>query len=474
MVGASIAALAGKCSAHARGASSGEGDAAQSWAAFSTVSITTVSICVWQPLKQTTTSFGLLVTRPQGVRFITCEQRIIAALIGARRSAGLGGEGVFAAFVHGGTVFLELATDCVVPEGPEAPVGALWVPPQAETPAKRRRAERGKRRLKGSADRGASCRGRQMTQSPRRGIRSLTLMSNAVMAAPRRLRARSWGLAVVAPIVLFACPARAVDAADPGAAVKDAYAELSALLYAPPSDARDIEIAAIIGRDTDFDELTRRAFGEPCPRPSCVDHWAALSSAERIEVRALFEAATTQEWTRELARAFAYDVEIQRPVFKDRDARVRVALRQKGSTDPSKGLELFLTKTPPFKLIDLEMARVQFTRNQYKQMDRTLTNPSEGYRGLVARLKKKTERDASVPEAGAWPSEPDDVEPELDAAPSGPALDAAPGEPPPLAPAPSSPSSTELPWVKIALGAALVFGIGVGLGRARGKAGPKP
>jgi hypothetical protein len=39
---------------------------------------------------------------------------------------------------------------------------------------------------------------------------------------------------------------------------------------------RALEIAALIGRDTDFEELTRRSFGEPCPVPRCKDHRAEV------------------------------------------------------------------------------------------------------------------------------------------------------------------------------------------------------
>src|SRR5580658_7779174 len=76
-----------------------------------------------------------------------------------------------------------------------------------------------------------------------RGIRSLAAMSNTRMAWLR--------VSCLLAALFLARPAFA-DAPSPETTVKDAYAELSALLYAPPSEAREIEIAALIARHTDF------------------------------------------------------------------------------------------------------------------------------------------------------------------------------------------------------------------------------
>jgi MlaC protein len=268
-------------------------------------------------------------------------------------------------------------------------------------------------------------------------------------------------------VVLLATPARA-GAPNPETAVKDAYAELSALLYAPPSEARELEIAAIIGRNVDFDELTRRAFGEPCPIARCKDHWVDLSNVERDEVRTLFEGVVTREWTRDLDRAFAYDVDIQKPVVHERDARVRVVARQKGTTDSSLVLDLFfLADKTPYKLVDLDAAKARFAKNHYKQFDRELSNPSLGYQALVARLKKKLEREAGVRDSGNEPKVVDDpdVEPDPETDAASPEVPAPPAPPPP----PSSAPAPQLPWGRIALAGVLTLGIGVALGRMRRK-----
>jgi ABC-type transporter MlaC component len=263
-------------------------------------------------------------------------------------------------------------------------------------------------------------------------------------------------------LLLWTRPAPA-DSPGPEAAVKNAYTELSALLYAPRSDAREQEIAAIIARNTDFDELTRRAFGEPCPVARCNDRWADLSSVERDEVRGLFEGVVTREWTHELDRAFAYDVDIQKPVVHDRDIRVRVIAREKGSSGPAVAIDLFfLPKQNPYKLVDLDAAKVRVAKNYYKQFDRMLGDRSEGYSAVVARLRKKLEREAGASEAGPAPAAPEDAS----APPEDEEADASepePPSPPPPSPPPTAPAPP-LPWGKLVLGGLLILGVGLVLG----------
>ena len=41
----------------------------------------------------------------------------------------------------------------------------------------------------------------------------------------------------------------------------------------------------------DYDELARRAFGQPCPAaiPSCTNHWGELTDAQKAEVTDLLK-----------------------------------------------------------------------------------------------------------------------------------------------------------------------------------------
>jgi ABC-type transporter MlaC component len=274
------------------------------------------------------------------------------------------------------------------------------------------------------------------------------------------MRSLSRTTALVLALGLFV-PRRAgaTDAGQhsPEGAVRAAYVELSGLLWAPRSEERDEEIAELAARDVDFDELTRRAFGEPCPRAGCTDHWTELSADQRAEVEPIFAAVVTRQWTHELGKAAGYDIEVQPAVAHARDARVRVLVRPK--SDPAKAPivvdAFFLANHAPYRLVELDVDGSRLARGYYKQFDHALTNPSEGYAFLVSRLRKKLDRGATAKEIDA--ETPPTAEDETDAAPPSDAPDLEhSGNPPPA----SSP-----PWGPIALGGAALLAVGVWLGR---------
>lgn len=97
----------------------------------------------------------------------------------------------------------------------------------------------------------------------------------------------------------------------------------------------------------DYDALTRRSFGQPCPprRPACVDHWVALTEAQRREVSIRF-----------------------RPVLKQAAARGGLAAA---------------------KHDDIVIEGSSTTANYYDQIHRFLTDPAKGYPFLAQRLAKK-------------------------------------------------------------------------------------
>lgn len=270
------------------------------------------------------------------------------------------------------------------------------------------------------------------------------------------------GARLAAFLVFLACLA----ASDmPEITVRAAYEELTGILYAPPSDARDQEVASLIARYVDFEEIARRSFGEPCPQPGCVDHWAALSPAQRVEIEGLLQSSLTATWTRQLARAGSYDLEIKPAVAvpKSQELRVHVTARPKEGIEPTTTLDLFfLASRTPYRLVD-QSVHGRLTVRHYKQYDGYLTNSDQGYPYLVGMLRRHT-----LPEASVTP------------APSAEAVDAdadAAGAPPEDAPADSSvpdapphaPQERGVSFWKLMLGGALLLAAGVWLGRLRRK-----
>jgi ABC-type transporter MlaC component len=284
-------------------------------------------------------------------------------------------------------------------------------------------------------------------------------MSNREMPSLPRTTALVIALGMLVP-----CRAGATDAGQdsPEGAVRAAYAELSGLVWAPRSEERDEEIAELVARDVDFDELTRRAFGEPCPRAGCTDHWTELSADQRAEVEPIFAAVVTRQWTHELGKAAGYDIDVQPAVAHGKDARVRVLVRPK--SDPAKAPRVvdtfFLANRAPYRLVELDVDGSRLARGYYKQFDHALTNPSEGYAFLVSRLRKKIDRGATVREIDAEPSPT--AEDEMDAAP--------PSDAPEPEPTVSRPASG-FPWVPFGLVGVATRAVGIWLGRRWRKTG---
>jgi ABC-type transporter MlaC component len=287
-------------------------------------------------------------------------------------------------------------------------------------------------------------------------------MSNRKMRTPW-----AWAVLVLALGLLIPVRAEAIDAGpdSPEESVRGAYAELGGLLWAPRSPARDEEIAQLLARDVDFDELTRRAFGEPCPRPGCTDHWAELTLEQRTEVEPLFAAVVTRQWTHELGKASGYDIDVQPAVTHSHDTRVRVLVRPKGDPGsvPVVVDTFILPNHVPYRLVDVDVDGSRLARSYYKQFDRTLTSPGEGYTYLVSRLHKKVDKPTTEREtdAGAQTTANDEVDaaPPLDAQTPAPAA-----KPPPRA----------FPWLPVALGGVAAVVLGIWIGRLRRPHLPDP
>ena len=76
-------------------------------------------------------------------------------------------------------------------------------------------------------------------------------------------------------------------AEDPQAFVEHQHHHIEQLLREPQSPSRDTQVHESLSAFVDYDELTHRAFGEPCPisEPSCDDLWSKYDEGQRAELR---------------------------------------------------------------------------------------------------------------------------------------------------------------------------------------------
>ena len=114
---------------------------------------------------------------------------------------------------------------------------------------------------------------------------------------------------VASLVVSFTFLGRAA-AEDAQGFIQQQHEHLEQLLHEPASSARDGHVRTVLGTFVGYDELTHRAFGEPCPtaEPSCEDLWAAYTSEQRAEVRGLLEQLVRKTYERNLLKTLDYEV----------------------------------------------------------------------------------------------------------------------------------------------------------------------
>ena len=141
----------------------------------------------------------------------------------------------------------------------------------------------------------------------------------------------------------------------------------------------------------DFDQLTRRAFGAPCPPsiPSCEDLWAKLDDAQRAEVRLLFAELVRVKYRRYLHSAPDYGVRVRGTVDSDGDARVRTeATSAIHPDDLAIRMDYVVERTAEgYRVVDLIVEGSSLSKNYYEHFRKKMSNPREGYTAIVEKLR---------------------------------------------------------------------------------------
>jgi phospholipid transport system substrate-binding protein len=197
--------------------------------------------------------------------------------------------------------------------------------------------------------------------------------------------------AVVAMLAL-AAPSHAVEP-DAQGFVQGQHHRLEGLLHAPVSPARDAQVTTALADFVDYDELTRRAFGEPCPpsQPSCENLWAQYDEPKRSEVRSLLEQLVRKTYERNLLKTLDYDVTYRGA--RDAGVDVRVMTEAKNRTkprEPAVRVDYVVKQTPRgMKVVDIVTEGSSLTKNYYDQFLRKMHDPALGYPNIVQKLRDK-------------------------------------------------------------------------------------
>jgi ABC-type transporter MlaC component len=197
-------------------------------------------------------------------------------------------------------------------------------------------------------------------------------------------------LAVSSVLASFAVvvPAHAEDAQG---FIQHEHRKLDQLLHQPPSPARDNEVNAALDAFVDYDELARRAFGEPCPTaiPSCEDLWAAYTDPQKSELRDLLKQLVEKNYRKNLTKTLDYDVSYKGSRDAGGDTRVLTEAKSKANPREEPFRVDYVVKQTPhgYRVVDIITEGSVLTKDYYEQFLKKQHN--EGYDAIVSKLKEK-------------------------------------------------------------------------------------
>jgi ABC-type transporter MlaC component len=175
--------------------------------------------------------------------------------------------------------------------------------------------------------------------------------------------------------------------------VEKQHGKISALLRQPESAARDNQVTHELDNMVDYEELARRAFGQPCPAaiPSCTNHWAELSDAQKTEVTGLLKALVEKNYRKNLIKTLDYDITFKGMKESAGDAKIRTEAKSKlKPRDPPVEVDYVVRGTNgQFHVVDIVTEGSSLTKNYYDQFHKMLTNPAQGYPHIVKKLNDK-------------------------------------------------------------------------------------
>ena len=218
-------------------------------------------------------------------------------------------------------------------------------------------------------------------------MKSLILMQPSFKA----FRLMIVAITAIALLVAF----RGVALADDGAQgfVEKEHQKLTALLRQPASGARDGQVTKELEAMVDYDELARRAFGQPCPAavPGCTNHWNELNEAQRAEVKGLLKQLVEKNYRKNLIKTLDYDILFKGSKDQGTDARIRTEAKSKlKPRDPAVQVDYIVqSANGSFHVVDIVTEGSSLTKNYYDQFHKMLTNPAQGYAYVVKKLQDK-------------------------------------------------------------------------------------
>ncbi len=194
-------------------------------------------------------------------------------------------------------------------------------------------------------------------------------------------------MAIVLGLTLGSGHARADELADAQAYVERQNITISSLLKQPASASRDSQIAGVLDGYIDYEELSRRAFGEPCPpggSADCEKLWTKLSDTDKNDMRDLLRQLVQKNYRKNLIRTLDFEVKYHGAREIKGESRVKTSAKNKTKIhdDTSVQVEYVVKNTGngTFKIVDIITENSRLTTNYFRQ--------------FVSLWKKGAEKDA--------------------------------------------------------------------------------
>jgi ABC-type transporter MlaC component len=188
-----------------------------------------------------------------------------------------------------------------------------------------------------------------------------------------------------------AAPAHAQQ--DPQGFIQQKHGQLEQILHQPDAPSREAQVNAGLDSFVDYEEMARRAFGEPChpSLPDCEDLWTKLDDAQHREVADLLKQLVRKNYRKNLLKTLDYDIAYKGVRGQGGDTRVITEAQNKQKPrDPAVRVDYIVKQSNGgFICVDFVTEGSSLTKNYYDQFRKKMNNPNEGYPNIVAKLREK-------------------------------------------------------------------------------------
>jgi ABC-type transporter MlaC component len=175
--------------------------------------------------------------------------------------------------------------------------------------------------------------------------------------------------------------------------IKTNHGSMTSLLKQPSSSSRDAQLSTLLDGMIDYEELTRRSFGEPCPAavPTCTNHWKQLNDAQKTEITGLIKKLVQKNYKKNLVKTLEFDISYMGAKESSGEFRVKTEAKSKVKPrDPAVQVDYILKANgSSYHVVDIVTEGSSLTKNYYDQFHKMLNTDGQGYPYIVTKVNKR-------------------------------------------------------------------------------------